>query len=87
LRHSITTTNYHVSILSFMPNEEHLLPKHKVRKWVKVDALVMLPLTGLARKTLKRLALLPGNNSSSFPAKASALTKSKMLFPEQFVAE
>jgi len=87
LRHSITTTNYQVSILSFMPEEERLLPKHKLRKWVKAQALTTLPLTGLARKTLKRLGLLPGNTSTSFPAKAIALTKSKMLFPEQFVAE
>jgi A/G-specific adenine glycosylase len=87
LRHSITITNYQVSILSFRPEEEHLLPKHTIRKWVKADALAALPLTGLARKTLKRLGLLSGNALTGFPAKASSLTASKLLFAEQSVAE
>jgi A/G-specific adenine glycosylase len=87
LRHSITITNYQVSILGFAANEEHLLPKHKTRKWVQTDSLPTLPLTGLARKALKRLDLLPRNPTVSLPLKASGVAASKLLFPEQSVAE
>jgi A/G-specific adenine glycosylase len=59
LRHSITTTNYQVSILRFAPDKELLLPKHRARKWTKAEELPYMPLTGLTRKTLKRLGLFP----------------------------
>jgi len=81
LRHSITTTNYQVSILRFAAEEQSRLPRNKARKWIKADALHNLPLTGLARKTLKRLGLLLGNVPTSIPAKASVMTP-KLLFPE-----
>ena len=32
VRHSITITNYYVSVLHFSPEEEHLLPEHMTRK-------------------------------------------------------
>ncbi len=86
LRHSITTTNYQVSILSFAPEEEKRLPKHATRKWIKAQDLPNLPLTGLARKALKRLHILPGNAPTTLPAKASAIAP-KLLFPERSVAE
>lgn len=81
LRHSITITNYQVSILSFAANEQSLLPNHKARRWTKAEDLPNLPLTGLARKALKRLHILPGNTSIISPAKAPAGT-SKLLFPQ-----
>jgi A/G-specific adenine glycosylase len=87
LRHSITVTNYQVGILSFAPNEEHLLPKHTARKWVRLDAVSKLPITGLTRKVLKRLHLLPRDSSICFPVKASGVAASKLLFPDQSVAE
>lgn len=87
LRHSITTTNYQVSILSFTPDELSRLPEHPARKWTKAEDLQRLPLTGLARKALKHLGLLPGKTSTSTPAKASAGIGSNPLFPEQSVAE
>ncbi len=61
LRHSITVTNYQVSILHFEPQESRLLPKRgvKARKWVKAEELHNLPLTGIARKALTRLHVLP----------------------------
>lgn len=80
LRHSITITNYQVSILRFAPEEERLLPKHKTRKWTKSEALSSLPLTGLARKTLKRLGLFTASSSMIPPAKTPAVTP-KLLFP------
>jgi A/G-specific adenine glycosylase len=86
LRHSITTTNYQVSILSFAPDEEKGLPKHATRKWIKAEDLPKLPLTGLARKTLKRLHILPENASTLLPAKAHAIAP-RLLFPERSVAE
>jgi A/G-specific adenine glycosylase len=82
LRHSITTTNYQVGILGFAANEEHLLPNHNARKWVRADILPGLPLTGLARKALKRLDLLPRNTLVDLPVKASGIAASKLLFPE-----
>jgi len=77
LRHSITTTNYRVSILSFAPQELPLLPKHQARKWVKAEALPALPLTGLARKVLKRLGLL----SETAPPFVNRATAIRPLFP------
>src|SRR5262249_1322930 len=62
LRHAITTTNYQVSILSFAANEQSLLPTHKARKWFNAKDLPDLPLTGLARKTLKRLHIILSGN-------------------------
>ena len=60
LRHSITVTNYQVSILHFEPKETKLLPKQnaKARKWISADTLHTLPLTGLARKALTHLRVL-----------------------------
>lgn len=64
LRHSITTTNYQVGILRFAPEEARLLPRHGTRKWVKAEGLPGLPLTGLARKALKRLGWMsPADDS------------------------
>ena len=77
LRHAITTTNYQVSILSFAPEEEQQLPRHKTRRWIKAEVLPTLPLTGLARKALKRLNLLPGKNPNS----KAPTTIEKLLFP------
>lgn len=77
LRHSITTTNYQVSVLSFAPQELSLLPGHQARKWIRGEALSDLPLTGLARKTLKRLGLLP----EIIPGPVNRATAIKQLFP------
>lgn len=72
IRHSITTTNYYVSILRFEPGEQSSLPKQQVfRKWVKTSELLDLPLTGLTRKVLKRLHVLPGYTPGATPIKLS----------------
>ena len=61
LRHSITDTNYYVTIYEWGASERPLLPKRaNARKWFMVDELHTLPLTGLARKALKRLRAWPG---------------------------
>jgi len=75
LRHSITTTNYQVSILKL-----DQLPKRKSRRWIKTDELNALPLTGLARKALKRLGLLPGSTSAHIEAKGPGIAPN-LLFP------
>jgi A/G-specific adenine glycosylase len=72
VRHSITITNYYVSVLHFSPEEEHRLPEHLTRQWVPIEDLHGLPLTGLARKVLKRLRVLPGYASASTPVKFGA---------------
>jgi A/G-specific adenine glycosylase len=61
LRHSITDTNYYVSIYELEAAEKKKLPRRKgVRQWFPVDELHTLPLTGLASKALKRLQAWPG---------------------------
>jgi A/G-specific adenine glycosylase len=61
VRHSITVTNYYVTIYGYEPSAESRLPvRGVVRRWVSVRELAELPLTGLTRKVLKRLKALPG---------------------------
>lgn len=61
LRHSITDTNYYVSIYGLEPEQQKHLPKRKTtREWFPVRRLDALPLTGLTRKALKRLRAWPG---------------------------
>jgi A/G-specific adenine glycosylase len=62
LRHSITDTNYYVTIYEVAAEEQsQLLPKRKAaRGWFAVDELHTLALTGLTRKALKRLRVWPG---------------------------
>ena len=61
LRHSITDTNYYVTIYALEAGEQEHLPKRKAtRRWFAVDELHTLPLTGLTRKALKRLRAWPG---------------------------
>ncbi|HEV2275140.1 MAG TPA: A/G-specific adenine glycosylase [Acidobacteriaceae bacterium] len=61
LRHAITVTNYYVRVLSFAEKEglRRLAPGGSERKWTKVSDLPRLPLTGLARKILRRLKIMP----------------------------
>jgi A/G-specific adenine glycosylase len=61
VRHSITVTNYYVTIYGYEPSTESKLPvRDAIRRWVSVRELAELPLTGLTRKVLKRLKALPG---------------------------
>lgn len=60
VRHSITDTNYYVSIYRLAAKEEKDLPKTKAaRQWFAVEELERLALTGLTRKVLKRLRAWP----------------------------
>lgn len=66
VRHSITDTNYYVSIYELGPKEETNLPRTEMaRRWFAVDELHGLALTGLARKVLKRLHAWPGFDGAS----------------------
>jgi A/G-specific adenine glycosylase len=61
LRHAITVTNYQVRVLRFSEQEARLRwPDRKItRQWTKSSELGSLPLTGLARKVLQRLQIMP----------------------------
>jgi A/G-specific adenine glycosylase len=61
LRHAITVTNYRVHVLSFSEHEARLRwPSWKhPQQWTKSSELSTLPLTGLTRKVLQRLQIMP----------------------------
>ncbi len=65
VRHSITNTNYYVTIYSLMADQKNLLrvPASTLR-WIQARELRTLPITGLARKVLKRLKIMPGYTGS-----------------------
>ncbi|MGA8110847.1 MAG: A/G-specific adenine glycosylase [Acidobacteriaceae bacterium] len=65
VRHSITNTNYYVSVYGLTTNEQKLLARGVgQRAWVPILDLHELPLTGLTRKILKRLKVMPGYNGA-----------------------
>jgi A/G-specific adenine glycosylase len=61
LRHAITVTNYRVHVLRFTEHEATLRwPAQKTpQQWTKSSELSTLPLTGLTRKVLRRLQIMP----------------------------
>lgn len=61
LRHAITVTNYRVHVLRFTEHEAALRwPAQKTpQQWTKSAELTALPLTGLTRKVLRRLQIIP----------------------------
>lgn len=65
LRHSITMTNYSVRVLRISEVEGRTLPAAagEPRQWIKTCELAGLPLTGLARKILIRLGLMPARDN------------------------
>lgn len=65
VRHSITTTNYYVTVYGVNLNEQKLLAAASgERTWVPLRDLHALPLTGLTLKILKRLKVMPGYSGS-----------------------
>ncbi len=61
VRHSITNTNYYVSVYGLGGTEQKFLAAPLgERAWVPVRDLQQRPLTGLALKVLKRLRVMPG---------------------------
>lgn len=61
VRHSITNTNYYVTVYGLTTNEQKLLARDTAeRVWVPVFDLPELPLTGLTKKILNRLRVMPG---------------------------
>lgn len=61
VRHAITVTNYYVRILRLSEREakRRLATACEQRKWFRTSELHQLPLTGLTRKVLKRLKVMP----------------------------
>ncbi len=61
VRHAITVTNYRVQVLRF--SEREATPRwaapENPRQWTDCSELGRLPLTGLARKVLRRLQIMP----------------------------
>ncbi len=70
VRHSITNTNYYVSVYALNANEQKLLAERTgERAWIPVRELHGRPLTGLTLKILKRLKVMPGYSGAG-PAAA-----------------
>jgi A/G-specific adenine glycosylase len=59
LRHSITNTNYHVQVYADITLRDELPAAEQQLEWVPITTLHELPLTGLARKALQRLRVMP----------------------------
>ncbi len=65
VRHSITNTNYYVTVYGVDVSERNrLIRADGERKWVLLQELHDFPLTGLTRKILKRLKVMPGYNGT-----------------------
>lgn len=62
LRHSITNTNFQVQIYAESSLLDELLAVKSKLQWKNVSRLHELPLTGLARKVLQRLRIMPMMN-------------------------
>ena len=84
LRHSITNTNYFVSIYGFNLKElRRASTTTATRRWFPVSELPMLPLTGLTRKVLKRLHAWHGSSEAS-PAPVLAVENSGSVSGHDF---
>jgi A/G-specific adenine glycosylase len=59
LRHSITNTNFYVQIYAESGLLDELPAAKERMEWAPVARLRELPLTGLARKVLQRLRVMP----------------------------
>jgi A/G-specific adenine glycosylase len=61
VRHAITVTNYRVQVLRFSEREAtpRWAARENPRQWTDCSELGRLPLTGLARKVLRRLQIMP----------------------------
>jgi A/G-specific adenine glycosylase len=65
VRHSITNTNYYVTVYGLDAGDRKLLVRPVgERKWVPLLELHELPLTGLTGKVLRRLKVMPGYSGS-----------------------
>ena len=71
LQHAITVTNYAVSILRL--DTEEAARVHGDLRWTPLAELPQLPLTGLARKVLRKLGLWPGSLDGAAVSKSMAL--------------
>ncbi|MBT9332512.1 A/G-specific adenine glycosylase [Paracidobacterium acidisoli] len=61
VRHSITNTNYYVSVFVLNAQQSReLAGTENTREWIAARMLMEMPLTGLSRKILKRLKVMPG---------------------------
>lgn len=79
VRHSITDTNYYVTIYRLDARHEKRLPQtDAARRWHSVRELQKLPLTGLARKVLKRLKAWPGYDGAGLPVVIEESRRSAM---------
>ena len=63
VRHAITVTNYQVHVLRYSRDEARTLASPHPRKWTRTSELISLPLTGLTRKVLQRLQIMPKANA------------------------
>lgn len=80
LRHSITDTNYYVTVYQLDPvGPSKPMKAGAGEKWFPVDELHTLPLTGLARKALQRLRAWPGYDAHGAVVRFEEKTVRKLL--------
>ena len=73
LRHAITVTNYYVRVLRLPVREgdRRLADNNSRRKWIKLSELDRVPLTGLSRKVLQRMKIMPTERIIVAPSAAA----------------
>ncbi len=59
LSHAITNTAYYVTVYAMRELPGENLEPHPTQEWANAEKLLKIPLTGLARKVLMRLDILP----------------------------
>lgn len=59
VRHVITKTNHYVGVYEFIRPTKEMLEKHPIQQWANAETLLEIPLTGLARKILMRMDIMP----------------------------
>jgi A/G-specific adenine glycosylase len=81
VRHAIMQVNYYVRVRAVAENDllTFAEPATGTRRWVRLDELDLLPLTGLARKVLTRAHLLGRPSPQPHHASRSARTRSTAL--------
>ncbi|HUZ04649.1 MAG TPA: A/G-specific adenine glycosylase [Acidobacteriaceae bacterium] len=59
LSHAITNTAYYVTVYALRELPGEKLEPHSTQEWANAEKLLKIPLTGLARKVLMRMDILP----------------------------
>ena len=85
VRHAIMSTNYSASVVEVLPGEIATRPEGK-RQWFGAAQLHTLPLTGLARKVLLKMKLMPHSSllrNPLFATRAAPTTSEKPTYGDE----